>query len=273
MSLIGKLHGTRFAEPHLAPTGKQSLFALTFVAILATSAAAQATPASEEKIRELIQSSEIVPIDYRQHISISEKDARVLISVYKAPDAQQSDCRIDAILMAEKVSEAAPGTAMVEVFFYDLAAQDKVWEVDVPTASVSAYAQGKLSKSEILHAAKLTSKPANSLASSYSGQSYRQIIQKLGVLEGPAQDLRALALVRIDDLASQGKDTGELKSKYLHIEDLMRRGDLITMRHELKQLTDALELLSSATTGAPGGPTSARDLKLQSMLHGGANPQ
>jgi hypothetical protein len=245
---------------------KAIALALAVFAQVGGAAAVQASSQSEAKIRELIQSSEIVPIDYRQHVNIAERTDRVMISVYKAPDAEQADCKIDAILMAEKVLEAAPETKTVEVFFYDLAQQDKVWAVEVPTAAVIAYAAGNLDKLQIISAAHLTSKPVNTLASSYAGQSYKQIVEKLGVLAGPAQDQRALALVRIDELAGKGKETGEFRKQYLHIEDLTRRGDLMKMRHELSTLASALEK-------ELGIDEKSRDAKLQSMLHAGANPQ
>jgi hypothetical protein len=239
--------------------------ALAVFANCGTATAVQASTASEAKIRELIQSSEIVPIDYRQHVSIAEHADRVLVSVYKAPDAEQADAKIDAILMAEKVLEAAPETKTVEVFFYDLAQQDKVWAVEVPTASVVAYAAGQLDKLQIISAAHLSSKPVNSLANSYAGQSYKQIVEKLGVLEGPAQQQRALALVRIDELAGQGKETTEFRKQYLHIEDLTRRGDLIKMRHELAALDSLLD--------KELGRGVDRDAKLQSMLQRGTTQQ
>lgn len=242
------------------------ILALALSAAGGTSAGVQASDISETKIRELIASSEIVPIDYRQHVSIAERADRVLVSVYKAPDAEQADCKIDAILMAEKVLEAAPDTKLVEVFFYDLLPQDKVWAVEVPTSAVVAYATGQTDKFEIISAARLTTKPVNALASSYGGQSYKQIIQSLGVLEGPAQDQRALSLVRIDELAGQGKETGEFRKQYLHIEDLTRRGDLMKMRHELNTLVTALEK-------ELGIGEKSRDAKLQSMLHSGAKAQ
>lgn len=243
-------------------------FVLALVCALSVNAAADAQPgaASEAKIRQLIESSEIVPIDYRQHVNIAEHGDKVLISVYKAPGSEQADCKIDAILMAEKVMEAAPDTRTVEVFFYDLAQQDKVWAVEVPTAAVVAYAAGQMDKLQIISAAHLTTKPVNSLANSYAGQSYKQIVEKLGVLQGPAQDQRALALVRIDELAGRGKETTEYRKQYLHIEDLTRRGDLIKMRHELNTLATALEK-------ELGIDEKAREAKLQSMLHTGLKSQ
>lgn len=232
------------------------------------------TPAdNEQHIRQLIQASDIVPLDYRQHINIVQKGSRVLISVFKAPDAQPTDCKIDAILMAKRVLDASPRTTLVEVYFYDLSAQDKVLQVDVPTAAVIDYAVGKMSKLDILHAAKLTTKPANSLASSYGGQSYKEIIQKLGVLEGPAQDLRASVLVRIDELTSRGIDTSNLKRQYLHIEDLTRRGQLIAMRHELKSLQDDIRMLSSSLNEVSMSDSNSRSYKLQSMSPNGVSAQ
>lgn len=201
--------------------------------------------ADEDRIRQLIQSSEIVPLDYRQQINIVANNDTVLISVYKDPDAQANDCKIDAILMSEKVLEAVPGMRKVSVFFYDLAADDKLWQVDVPTASVAAFAHGALSKSGILKAAHLSTKQSNTLANSYSGQTYKEILQRLGVIDGPSQHQRAVTLVRIDDLGAHGKDITDLKRKYLHIEDLARRGDVIVLHKELKELTGTLDQLDS----------------------------
>lgn len=211
--------------------------------ILSLEACAPAFCAEPEKIRDLIQNAEIVPNDYRQQLNIVCKDTVVSISVYKDPDASLTDCKIDAVLIAEKVLEAAPETKQVSVFFYDLAPDDKLTQVDVPTSAVAAFAQGTLSKSGLLKATTLSAKQTNNLASSYSGQTYKQMIEKLGVIAGPSEGQRAQALVRIDDLASKGRDTLDLKRKYLHIEDLTRRGDAVTMRRELKELNNALNQL------------------------------
>lgn len=214
-----------------------------------------AASGQEQKIRQLIESSEIVPLDYRKHVNIVAKDDKVLISVFKDPNAQEKDCKIDAILMSEKVSAAVPAIRLVSVYFYNLGADDRLWQVDVPTSAVAAFAQGALDKAGILRAVKLSFKQANPLANSYAGQSYKEIVRHLGVFEGPLQDQRAQALVRIDELTAQGKDVVDLKRNYLHIEDLTRRGDQNAVKSELKQLTLTLSQLAGAD----------RDAKLNSL--------
>ncbi len=224
--------------------------ALLIVNTLPCSASGQ-----EQKIRQLIESSEIVPMDYRKHVNIVAHDDTVLISVFRDPDAQENDCKIDAILMSEKVTTAVPSVRSVSVFFYSLGSDDRLWQVDVPTSSVAAFAQGSLDKSGILRAVKLSFKQANTLANSYAGQSYKEIVQHLGVFEGPLQDQRAQALVRIDELAARGKDTVDLKRNYLHVEDLTRRGDRNAAKTELKKLTFTLSQLAD----------DDRDAKLNSL--------
>jgi hypothetical protein len=208
-----------------------------------------------DKIRQLIEASEIVPTDYREHINIVTNQESVLISVYKDPEAQPNDCKIDAILMAKKVMEAAPATRTVSVFFYDLGSDDKLLQVDVPTSAVASFASGQLTKAGVLRAARLAVKQSNTLATSYGGKSYKDIIARLGVIEGPAQHQRALSLVRIDDLTARGLDTRDLKKQYLHIEDLARRGDHQVMRSQLKVLTATLDRFDEVD----------RDAKLDSL--------
>jgi hypothetical protein len=221
----------------------------------------------EARMKSLIESSDIVPKDYRQQLSIKYRpeQSAVLISVYKAPDAHQTDCKIDAVLLTQKVMQAAPHIKTVVVYFYDLAQQDKIWDVAVPTAAVDGYARGRLSKLDILKAVKLTVTPANTLAASYTGMTYDQIIRKLGVIEGPAQDKRALSLLRIDDLEARGKDTSDLKKKYLHIEDLTRRGDFFTMRQELQQLDAVLAQYRAQVDTNGNQATDDREARLNSL--------
>jgi hypothetical protein len=214
---------------------------LILAASLMVFAGAPCSGADEESIRKQVQSSEIVPLDYRQQISIACTEDGVSISVYKDPESDAKDCKIDAVLIANKVIEAAPSTKTVSVFFYDLTADDKLIRVDVPTKAVRAFAEGQLDKGGILKAAKLSLHAGNTLADSYAGQTYKQIVERLGVIEGPSQQQRAVTLVRINELASRNQNTTDLRRRYLHIEDLARRGSLTAMRAELKALNDTLD--------------------------------
>lgn len=213
-----------------------------FVALgLASSFGAAAHAVDDSKIRSLILGADVIPPSYREHINISRSGDMVLISVHRDPDAQPNDCRIDAIIMAEKVIEAGSPPKTVRVAFYDLSDNDKYWQVDVPTSAVASFANGTIGKEAVLGATSLSVNKTNQLAKSYAHLSYQDIIKELGVIAGSARDERALALVRLNTLQKNGGDTADLKRQFIHIEDLARRGDESALRAALTKLRSGLD--------------------------------
>src|SRR5262245_711132 len=90
--------------------------------IVATMLAAHlpvAANAPADKLRRLIETSKILPRDYLEHVNISIGDAVVSLSLYRDPQAERDDCKIDAILLTRKVIDADPAVRKVSVAFYD----------------------------------------------------------------------------------------------------------------------------------------------------------
>ena len=198
-------------------------------------------------IRHTIETSDILPKDYREHINVIESKSMVALSVYRDPDAKPNDCRIDAILLAHKILNSGSSPREVRVVFYDLLEEDKYWQVDVNAAAVRAYASGRITKSDIIKSARLSIHQANTLAKTYARIPYKQIIDGLGVIDGPLQEQRAVALIRIDNLQGKGQDVTELRRQYLHLEDLVRRGEQLPLKQGLADLSGSIDKIATAS--------------------------
>ena len=218
-----------------------SLVALTIISLPSRVSADIAT------IRHSIESSDILPKDYREHINIVESRNTVSLSVYRDPDAKPNDCRIDAILLTHKILTSGSAPKQVRVVFYDLLEADKYWQVDVNPASVWAYARGAIGKNEVIRSARLSIHQANTLAKTYARVPYKQIIDGLGVVDGPLQDQRAVALIRIDNLQGKGQDVTDLRRQYLHLEDLVRRGEQEPLKQSLADLSGSIDKIATAS--------------------------
>jgi hypothetical protein len=209
------------------------------LAVLLPQTAARA--ADSERIKAIIQSADIVPPDYRRHINIKTSNQEAAISVYRDPDAQPYDCKVDAILMADKVAEAEPAIRKVTVAFFDLADPDKYWRVGVPTSTVISYAHGQIDKDALIKATSLDICQMNPLGKIYGNKSYGEIVRELGLVPGPLKQARAVALVRIDQLEQSGHYVGELRRRFLHMEDLVRRGENEALKRELSTISRILD--------------------------------
>jgi hypothetical protein len=231
----------RFSRKRRLHTCISMLAGVSMLVLLNVQAGAVCAAPDISKIKQAILSSRVIPPDYRQHVNINVSPGEVAIGVYRNPDAEPFDCKIDAILMAAKVLEAEPDVRSVGVAFYDISDPDRYWYVVVPSQAVSQYAAGKSTQDEVVHACELTIKRTNPLAKTYAGMSYQQIIRELPVVSGPLKKERAIALVRLNAVREAGTGDEEERREFLHIEDLARRGDAGATSKALEHLSQQLD--------------------------------
>lgn len=104
---------------------------------------------SDSEIVNAIEKAKILAPSIRMNARIS-KDA-VEVSTYKNPKAEDSDCKIEAVLIAKTVMEVAPEQApRVVVYFYSSNALSRYKEVSVSAGDVKAFGSGTVSKEELL---------------------------------------------------------------------------------------------------------------------------
>lgn len=105
-----------------------------------------------------IKAARILPRDMGVTITRYPQTQEALISTYvnSASKDLATDCKIDAILIARTVMQAASQTVRVRVRFYN-PAQYNYREVVVTKPEIAAFAQGSVSKQELLASLELTS--------------------------------------------------------------------------------------------------------------------
>ncbi len=218
---------------------------------------------SLDKIIQHIRSANILPKDYSEHINLSLADGMASVSVYRDPEAQRNDCKIDAILITRKVLDVDPTVKKVRVVFYNLTESDSYWVTQVASSAVIAYGRGAISQSEVIKAVTCEDGQSNDLAKTYSKLSYKQILDELGVVDGPERAQRAVIQVRISKMTGAGQDVSELRNQFLHVEDLARRGatkDVSVALLQLNKSMDEMKLQNNrisqldalAPAGSPG---------------------
>jgi hypothetical protein len=193
------------------------------------------------KAREIVQQADVLPSDYRQQVNATVSEDSVAVSVFRNPFAQTVDCKIDAVLLAKKLWDRDRTLKSVHVLFYELAPADTYWDVQVSSAVLIGFANGKISQDELLNKVELTVREHAPLKTDFGKLSYKNIIETLGIVKGPKELERANLLVRIDILQVQGENISELRKSYMHAEDLARRGMEKEMVAYLKDLGSAVD--------------------------------
>lgn len=96
-------------------------------------------------------SANIVAPGYKLNAVIHPSTHEVVVSTYTNAASKDviTDCKVDALLIAKKVTETASQTVRVKVRFYDLN-QTSYREVVVTKPEISAFATGAVKKDELL---------------------------------------------------------------------------------------------------------------------------
>jgi hypothetical protein len=106
------------------------------------------TPAS---IVKAISEAKILAPGYKLNAAIYPNAREVIVSTYanEASKDVVADCKVDAVLIARKVTEASPQTLRVKVRFYQ-PNQKSYQEVAVTKPEIAAFSSGAVHKDELL---------------------------------------------------------------------------------------------------------------------------
>lgn len=117
---------------------------------------AELTPAQAEQ---LIRNAKVLPESSK--ISVLMKDSEATVSTFLNSAATESDCKIDATLIAQALIDGHPSEiARVTVFFYYVGARDYL-KIAVTAGDVKAYGAGTLSKELLLKSLQVERKTDN----------------------------------------------------------------------------------------------------------------
>ena len=138
-----------------------SLFALTITSQPAWSRL------TSDQIQAAITKEKILPADSK--ITVAVNGAELLISTYKVDIATESDCKIDAVLLAKTAFGADPELTRTIVRFFDVRQPNTYYGASVTVGDVAAFGSGKVSKDQLLSALKISRVSSEQNGSSKEG--------------------------------------------------------------------------------------------------------
>jgi len=128
------------------------LSALVLLAVVTNcSLAMDALAITGETISKAITDAKIIAPGYKVRAAIFPATHEVIVSTYTNASSKDvvTDCKVDALLIARKVTETTTQAARVKVRFYDLN-QTSYREVVITKPEISAFATGAVKKDELL---------------------------------------------------------------------------------------------------------------------------
>ncbi len=114
--------------------------------------AAETRTVNSDALIKAITNANIVAPGYKLNAVIFPSNHEVVVSTYTNAASKDvvTDCKVDALLIARKVTETAAQTVRVKVRFYDIN-QTSYREVVVTKPEISAFATGAVKKDELLN--------------------------------------------------------------------------------------------------------------------------
>lgn len=209
----------------------------------AETAAKPAVALSAASIKNVVLSSDTLDPAYKQHVFAAYSGGVASVSLFRHPDATEADCKIDAVLMAQKIIALDPADIkLVHCIFYDFDRQNEFWEVELRAQLISAFAQGKIGEHELINSVLLKEgKQANPLSQKFAVLSYRGILDQDSVCHGAYEDRRLAIHLRLKELERQGMAVDQFREKYLRIEDAARRGKDADLSAQINSLSKTLD--------------------------------
>jgi len=121
---------------------------------------------STEQLQIEINKAKILPAGTQ--ITTAINAAELTVSTYKT--GAESDCKIDAMLIAKTAFDADPDLSRARVLFYDTRVPDTYYEVTVTVGDVAAFGAGKVSKEQLLSALEVKKMSSGSALGSSSSE-------------------------------------------------------------------------------------------------------
>lgn len=183
----------------------------------------------------------VLGADAEMGAELHQADKEVIITANCNPKATDRDCKIDAVLIARKLTELDPGAfAKVTVLFYERSNDNNFRKVTVREGEIKAFATHQISQDTLLAEIETQKGFVDPLAK-YRLQSYAQISRSLSALPGQELDARKQMLARILALKEKNVPVHYLLARFFQMEDKVRRGDDSGASQILSGLTCSLE--------------------------------
>ncbi|HEY9679021.1 MAG TPA: hypothetical protein V6C76_13510 [Drouetiella sp.] len=202
----------------------------------------------------------------------------VFLSTYRHTKANDTDLKIDAMLMSKAVMSIDPSITMVTVYFFSSSDLTKYKQLTVSSVSVKAFGSGAVGKDELINSLNLTAgttadpadKLANTLAAGAGASGHRVASSISGSeitvstdFESDASELELkIAALQLASEALQAAP--DMKTVKVSFADLSQAGtsrqivmDAGTVRSLNSALKNALSPVSIAVRGGGAAPVAA----------------
>ena len=162
--------GKRGTATAVIATAFMNVFMCTYSA-----QSAETQSVNSDDIVKAITSANIVAPGYKLNAAIFPSAHEVVVSTYTNAASKDvaTDCKVDALLIAKRVTETSTQTVRVKVRFYDLN-QTSYREVDVTKPEISAFAAGAVKKDELLSSLEVVTVNTAGQKEQSTGESARQ---------------------------------------------------------------------------------------------------
>lgn len=172
-------------------------------------------------VEELINSSKILPAEYKIRASVAGPE--VTITTYRNVKATDQDCKIDAILIAQKVMATYKKVAAVRTQFYNSAKPSQFDQVEIHAGDVKAFGSGGMTKQRLLD-----SLPVSRLGAGNEGAIDRTkflvMLKQYKVVPGFGLQLRQKILQLLQEISAKNGDATEYWPAFEAIEHKIKAG-------------------------------------------------
>lgn len=179
------------------------LFAFAVVSV----SLSQATFAqTSETIEQLVNNAKILPAEYKIRAYVKGPEATIV--TYRNAKAIDQDCKIDAILIAQKVMEAYKSIAAVRTQFCYINSPSQYDQVEIHAGDVKAFDTGGLTKQRLLDSLPI-SKGGAGKQTVVDNTKFQIMLKNYKAVPGFGRELRAKTLDLMQKIQNMGIDPSE----------------------------------------------------------------
>lgn len=203
------------------------------IPLIATAASAPASFAqTAEAIESAINSSKLLPPEYKIRAAIAIPE--VTITTYRNAKASDQDCKIDAILIAQKVMETFKTVAAVRTQFHYVTDPKRFDQVEIHAGDVKAFGAGGMTKQRLLDSLPISKGAGNS---GYDKTAFQLKLKNYTCVPGYALKQRSAVLAQLRAIEHNMGDARDLWPPFVSIENKVKLGFTDELMNEINMLT------------------------------------
>jgi hypothetical protein len=173
---------------------------------------------SGEQIETLVNNAKILPSQYKIRAYVHGPEATVV--TYRNPKAQDQDCKIDAILIAQKVMKAYKPIAVVRTQFCYVNKPTQYDQIEIHAGDVKSFGSGGLTKQRLLDSLPI----AKSGPGAVDKTKFLAMLNKYQPVPGFALKERKAILENIKTIQNNGGDATDYWNSFENIESKVKAG-------------------------------------------------